>query len=316
MADTAWIGLDVGGTNIKAGVVDTNGHVHYQHTIPTDTSSDRMIVKQLIGLCRELTCKASGTHNLQAIGVAIPGSVDVKQGIAVGAANLPWDHTPVASALAAETGLPVSVQNDTNAGALAESRFGAGKSIASFFYMAIGTGIGGGIFIDGKLLGQDTGKGSGEIGHIVIDPQGPRCPCGQTGCLEVLAAAPAIARLGRKLASEMKHGILWQWVESGRSIDARLVFEAAASADQAANRALTRTGEYLAIGLIAVHRLLAPDLSIIGGGVAAAGDLLIDAINKGLETLGAGHIPVVVSLLKQTGVVGAAAVAMDREVKP
>ena len=304
-----WIGLDVGGTGIKAGLV-VDGRIVAERKLPTDCSSDRAILEQLAHLVEELMV-AADTESVQVggTGVAVPGSVDSGRGVAVGAANLPWNNTPICSWLQERTGLPTFLENDTNAAAVGELVYGAGQGVSDLFYMAIGTGVGGGIISGGQLIRGGKGEDGGEIGHIIADLNGPVCVCGQRGCLEALAAAPAIARLATERATAAGEGPLWSKINSGKVLEAKDVFEAAKAGDPTALSVVDTIGLYLSVGLIAIRRVLAPDLVIIGGGVAGAGQLLLDALDKGMESLGLRSKPVVkLSGLSQPGIVGAAAV--------
>lgn len=311
MSKCGWIGLDVGGTGIKAGLV-VDGEVLCERSMKTNVSSDRAILEQLLCLSQDLALQAKDQCRLAGIGVAVPGIINSEQGVAVEAANLPWNNTPICAFLSEKTGLPVVLENDTNAAAVGESVFGAGKGVSDFFYMAIGTGIGGGIIAGGKLLVGGRQKDAGEIGHIIIDPKGPRCRCGQIGCLEVFAAAPAIARRGMEEGRKAGRGVLWEMVTSGQVVDAKAVFDADRQGDEVAAKVIEETGLYLAVGIVAVRRLLASDVVVIGGGVAASGSRLVAAIERGLAFLGGRPIGIRLAALHQPGIVGAAAVAMSR----
>ncbi len=306
-----WIGLDVGGTGIKAGLV-VDGVIHVERKVATDRASDMAICEQLHVLVKDLMAAGNGQIQIGGVGVAVPGVVDSEAGIAVRASNLPWNNTPVCGFLHERTGLPVFLENDTNAGAVGELVFGAGQGVDDFFYMAIGTGVGGGIISEGRLLRGGKLKHAGEVGHIVVDRSGPVCGCGQVGCLEAMAAAPAIGRMGREAATKAGQGSLWDRMQSGQGIEAKDVFEAAAEGDPAASRVVETTGLYLAVGLVAVGRILSPDLVIVGGGVAASGQLILDAMDQGLHTLGAKPMAIKLSGLTQPGVVGAAAVGKNQ----
>lgn len=311
MTKSGWIGLDVGGTGIKAGLV-VDGEVLFERSLKTGVSSDKAILEQLLSLSSELINDAGKMYSVAGIGVAVPGTIDAQQGVAIAAANLPWNQTPICAFLSERTGLAAFLENDTNAAAVGEATFGAGKGVSDFFYMAIGTGVGGGVIAGGKLLVGGRSQDAGEVGHIVVDPRGPRCRCGQVGCLEAVAAAPAIARRGEAAGRNAGSGILWEMVNSGEEIDAKAVFMADRQGDTAAARVIDEIGEYLAVGLIAVRRLLAPDLAVIGGGVAAGGERLLAAIERGIRLFGGRPLAIRLAALKQPGVVGAAAVAMSR----
>jgi glucokinase len=286
-----YIGIDVGGTNMKAGLVSSDGKLVTTLSRPT-ARTESGILDELCTTVQSLMGHELG-GGARGVGVALPGAVDCEQGVAVQATNLPFRDFRVADALSASCGLPVRLENDTDAGVLAELLFGQAKGLSHVVYLAMGTGVGGGLVLNGQLY---RGAGcAGEIGHMVVSPTGPMCACGTRGCLEAYASGPALTRLA---------------CESGDAAfaDAAEVF-AAAPSHYAAARAVRLVGEALASVLLSVSRLLAPELIVLGGGVTKAGPPLMAAIDQGLKALsGWGCARIVFTETPDwSGVLGAAA---------
>ncbi len=262
------IALDVGGSKIAAALVGSGGEISHARHVPTSRADLASLVDQVVGLVDDLAVRAAGTAS--AVGIAVPGIVDPVTGTALVAANLPWRDTPLAALVSRRCGLPTTVGNDGDGAVLAEKWFGAAQQRQHFACITIGTGIGGGIVIAGALLRGSRNSGC-EIGHMVIDPAGPRCRCGSPGCLEVLAAGPAIAARVR--------------AAGGQADDAKDVIDAAHAGDRIALDVLRRTAGYLAVAVLNVWRLFEPEVLVLGGGVAAAGPLLRRPLLDHLEVL-------------------------------
>jgi glucokinase len=255
-----YLGLDLGGTNIKYAVVEDGPEPRVVGDGSTETGAFEgppAVVQRMIEVGRE----AVERHGpIEGAGTGVPGVLDHERGRALFLPNLPgpWADTPLVQPLAKALGAPVSLINDARAFTLGELRLGAGRGCKDILCVGIGTGIGGGVAIDGRLhLGLDGT--AGEFGHMTVDPDGPRCPCGNRGCVEVLAAGPAIARAGHRATPE-------------------LVADAARHGDPRAREALSQAGSLIGIAVANAIVLLAPQRVIIGGGVAAAGDLLLEPI--------------------------------------
>ncbi len=283
-----YVGCDLGGTNIKAGLVDVKtGEVLISKSTPTlaheghDAVIQRMgsFIKDLIQECGTPSCDIRG------VGVSAPGLVDLDSGTVLFLTNLPghWPNVPLQKNLRNYLNLPVSILNDVRAITLGEFTFGAGKGAENMACLAIGTGIGGGIVVNGKLVLGVSGQ-AGELGHITIDINGPRCGCGNNGCLETFASAPAIANMGVKAVQQGQATLIGEL--SGfdlNKITPKLIADAAHQGDEIAKCIWEDAGHYIGTGIANILVTLAPSRIIISGGVAAAGDLLLKPIRRTIE---------------------------------
>lgn len=258
------IALDVGGTGMKAALVGADGELLYEARRPTgrDRGADA-VVESILDFAADL--RAHGVDRFgepaAAAGVAVPGIVDADRGIAVYAANLGWSDVPLRKLLSERLhGAPVALGHDVRTGGLAEGRLGAGRGARRFLFVPLGTGIAGAIGIDGRIEPGAHGS-AGEIGHIVVRPDGPPCGCGQRGCLERLASAAAVSRA-------------WAEASGDPDADAADCAKAVESGDPLARRVWQDAVDALADGLLTALTLLDPDTLIIGGGLAEAGETL------------------------------------------
>mgnify|MGYP001206376804 CR=1 FL=1 len=260
------LGLDFGGTKLAAGVVDLDARrIVDVVQIPTPPNA----VQSCDALLSE-SLHLKGIGAIQGIGVSFGGHVRENR-ILRSVQVAGWEDFPLVTALQARFGaLPVQIANDANATALAEWRFGAGQDVRSLLYVTVSTGIGGGIVIDGRLYEGRHGA-AGEIGHTLVAPDGPLCPCGKRGCLEAVAAGPAIARRAVELFSERLPG-------SSPELTARDVARLAAEGDDLARQALREAGIFLGTALANALNLLDMDCIVVGGGVTRSGDLWWQAV--------------------------------------
>lgn len=263
---------DLGGTHLRTAAVDGNGKIYFRQIQPTPhAEKPDEIVRALIAAARECErqlAELKGT--ISAGSVAVPGTVDVGQGLVVKVPNVPsLDGFQLAAALASELGWPVRLENDANAAAVGEMWRGAGQGYATIVCVTLGTGVGGGIILDGKLWRGADGS-AGEIGHIGIDPfAGVPCTCGSQGCLEVYASATAIVRLTREAKPRYPNSVLHD-AEDFTSVE---VYEAGKEGDELALEVFRRMGVYLGIGLASLINLLNPQVIVIGGGLANGWEL-------------------------------------------
>ncbi len=223
-------------------------------------------------------------EGLAAIGVASPGAVDVVRGVVPSAPQLPgWRDVPLARLLEERLGLPTRVENDANAAALGENRFGAGRGSRHMLYITVSTGVGGGIIVDGELY---SGKGgaAGEFGHVTIDVNGPPCGCGANGCLESLASGTAIARKGELLAQSGESPILARLRRDEGRVTAEMMSRAAEMGDEASREVYRETGRYCGVALANLVNVFDPEVIVIGGGVARAGDLFLNPARATMES--------------------------------
>src|SRR5215813_344147 len=275
-ATDQFIGVDIGGTKVAAGIVDAHGQILTQTRISMNcrkTAEEGLA--SVISAIEQLKKNGSRSHKkFQRIGICAPGPLDPRTGVIINPPNVPcWRDYPLASAVAQHFSATVKLDNDANAGGLAEYLWGAGHGYRNVFFATIGTGIGTGIVLDGKIFHGRTGSAA-EGGHVSIDLNGPTCNCGKKGCVEVLASGTAIARRAKeKLAKSPKDGAKLLALADGKieSVRSEMVAKAAAAGDLLSKQILEETLEYLAVWLGNVVDLLEPEVIILGGG---AGEML------------------------------------------
>ena len=283
-----FMGVDIGGTKIAAGLVDAQGAILTQLRTPMISNSDAHSAVARVRSAIDAVFRAAEKYSVDqgsvaGIGICAPGPLDPKTGIIINPPNLPcWRNFPLASEIAQHYGVPVVVDNDANAAALAEARWGAGRGYRNIFYATIGTGIGTGIIFDGHIYHGRTG-GAAEGGHMSIDYRGPRCGCGKLGCIEALAAGPAIARRARaKLAADSSGSSAILGLADGNldAVSSEMVGTAYVAGDPLAKQVLHETTELLALWLGNIVDLLEPDVMIVGGGVAAMLNPFFDEVRR------------------------------------
>ncbi len=269
-------GVDLGGTTVKMGYFDTEGNVKDKWEIPTrkDDNGKNILPDIAASIKKKMAEQGMEKNDVIGVGIGVPGPVDAN-GVIYKAANLGWDVFSVKEELAVLLGgIPVEAGNDANVAALGEMWQGGGRGYKNLVAVTLGTGVGGGIIVEGKILTGATGAG-GEIGHIhIVDDEPEECGCGNHGCLEQYASATGIARLAkRRLAADDKASVL----RSGE-ISAKTVFDAVKEGDELAKEVAVQFGHYLGKGLAAVACVVNPEIFVIGGGVSKAGDVLFDYI--------------------------------------
>jgi glucokinase len=277
------LGVDIGGTNISAGIVNRAGKLVYTQTIPTQASQGGpVLIKRVKDLLKGiLSAQGIKRQALTGIGVGCPGSVDFPSGIILAATpNIPhWQGLQIKRELAREFHLPVVVDNDVNVMALGEKTWGAGQGARNLFCLTLGTGIGGGAIINHQVY-RGSYFYAGEIGHLCVAPDGPRCSCGHRGCLEALAGGKGIVRRTRE-AVRKYHGKTKIRALTGnhlQGLTAQVVFDAARKNDRLARLIVQDTGYYIGLALSYVINILDPQLIIIGGRIARAGEILFRPI--------------------------------------
>lgn len=275
------IGIDVGGTNVKIALVD-DGKIIYSNSVPTYAQMGYEYtvnnIKQAIkDLMKETETTAA---DIKGIGFDFPGQVDYKTGIVKLAPNIPgWVNVPIAQMIEEAFHIPTKIDNDVRCAALGEMNFGAGKGCQNFVCITVGTGIGSGLVVNGQLV-RGAANAAGEIGHIKLQMKdGPICGCGDTGCLEAFASGPSIVAMAQDYLKSGKSTKFREMAGDGE-ITPYIVAKAAEAGDPVAKRIFTIIGEYVGMGLVSVINLLNPEKVIIGGGVAEAGDLLLEPIRK------------------------------------
>lgn len=310
------IGVDVGGTKVAAGVVDENGAV--LATELRDTPADDQA--KTMAVIAEVIADLRAAHDVQAIGLGAAGFIDAQRSTVVFAPNLAWRNEPLRATVEQACGLPAVVENDANAAAWGEARFGAARDVDSMVLLTIGTGVGGGVVLDGQLYRGHNGMAA-EVGHLTVVPGGRRCGCGNRGCLERYASGRALVREARDLADvSPEYGARMLELGDGEpeGITGPEVTQAAREGDPAALEAFSVIGTWLGRGLASLAALLDPDMFVLGGGVSRAGELLRrpaeEAFLAGL-TARAYRQPPPVTLAElgaQAGIVGAADLARLR----
>jgi glucokinase len=313
------IGVDLGGTKIETVVADSAGNVLGEDLRPT--LADQGGPPAVIARIADSVHAACGKANVRAtdtlgIGISSPGPAKPKEGIVTDAPNLPgWHDIHVTKLLSEAVGVPILLENDANAAAYGECRFGAAVGLQHIVYVTLGTGIGGGIIIDGKIYEGASGA-AGEVGHMVVLPDGPVCNCGNRGCVEALSAGPAIARDAAALIQGGKAPKLAE-LASDEPPTAKTVLAAAQQGDDEARDIIYRAGYYLGLGLTGLLNVFDPQALILGGGLVNLGDLYL---GPAIETARKGAFPQIVAdvlittakLGNRAGALGAAALVISR----
>ena len=279
--------LDLGGTKLRAIVADLEGKVYGEDIRPseTDRGPDAVFDRMTETLAAAASAAAVRIADLGGVGIASPGAIDVNRGVVSEAPQLPgWRDVALAQTMARRFGLPVSLANDASAAALGEHRFGAGRGSRHMLFLTISTGVGGGIIIDGELYEGASGS-AGELGHIMIDINGPPCGCGARGCLESLASGTALARRGEELAATGRSPLLAQLREQEGVVTAEAMARAAEGGDEAAQAAFREMGKYLGIALASYVNVFNPQLILVGGGVARSAPLFMDEAEAVMRAL-------------------------------
>jgi len=284
-----YVGLDVGGSAMKAGVVDDHGRPLSSVSLPTEAERGPEAGLQRMAETIQAAIQAAGRtlDDIAAIGVATPGLMDIPAGIITQSVNLPgWNNVPVRDTVARFFAKPTAFQNDANAAALGEYWAGAGKGVRSLVFFTLGTGVGGGIILDGKVLEGRNSHG-GELGHLKIETTQPRrCGCGRLGCLEAYASALAVVkRAYEALNQPAQTSSLREVLTSRGELTARDVFTAAEQGDELAGRLVEETAYYLAIGAMNAMHTIDPEMIVFGGGMTAAGEGFLERIRAHVRQL-------------------------------
>ena len=279
------VGIDIGGTKVAGGLVDRRGRLVYSRIVPTLAEKGfKASSQQILRLIERMIRRAGGKQSVEGIGMCAPGPLNPKTGMVIDAPNLSgWRNIPLARIVERRFGLPAKVENDANAAGLAEVLFGAAAGYRDVFYVTVSTGIGTGIIIDKKIYHGKNGV-AGEGGHVSIDYHSPyRCSCGSLGCIEALAAGPAMARRAR-VRLEQEHSVpsLLRDLTRGElsRVTPEMIEDAARAHDAVAQSIIEETGFYLGVWLAGMIALLDPDVLVIGGGVARIGKPLFDKIRE------------------------------------
>jgi len=276
------VGVDLGGTSIKLALLTNNGEFIDKWEVPTDKSDSGKLIPKTITIAIEEKLKqmAKTKEDIAGIGIGAPGSVRLEDGLIFAAVNLGWVNFPLKEILEKESGIPVIVDNDANIAAVGEMWKGAGNGAKDVVMVTLGTGVGGGVIVNGDVAHGISGS-AGEIGHITVQLEnGVLCNCGKTGCLETISSATGIARIANeKLQNTTKETVLKE-MSNDSPITAKDVFEAYSNGDEVAEEIVNHVMRYLALVLAGVGNTLNPENIIIGGGVSNAGELLLKPLKK------------------------------------
>lgn len=306
------IGVDLGGTNLRTALLSRDGAIIEKNKeLSRASEGHEKVVRSLIeNIKRQRDVGVSQGHTVLAVGVGAPGVIDISRGVVVKSPNFPdWNNLPLKAELEKALSLPVFIENDANAAALGEQWRGAGKGIGSMILLTLGTGVGGGIILDGNIWHGADGM-AGEIGHMTILPEGRLCGCGNTGCLEMYASARGVMQNYCEALAEQERPV-------SDFITSQQVYQAAREGNEAAAQAMKDTGRYLGIGIASLINIFNPEMVVLGGGVKDAWDLFIGnthaEVMKRAFDIPARRARIVPSELgDDAGMVGAAAVALQR----
>jgi len=305
------IGIDIGGTKIAGAVVSETGQILAERRVATQAGDSEAIIDAVVGMVTELAAE----HDVVAAGVAAPGFIDADQSTVYYTPNISWRNEPLRERLVSRLSLPVTIDNDANAAGWAEYRFGAGRDVSDMTMLTIGTGVGGAIVTGGALFRGGFGAGA-ELGHLRVVPDGLSCGCGARGCIEQYGSGRALLRMANEIADVGGIGLaLADAREQHGALDGAIVGSLIAAGDPGAVHALEELGHWLGQACASLSAVLDPQVFVFGGGVAVAGDLLLDPVRDAFRQ----HVPargyhpepdfVIAQLVNDAGVVGAADLA-------
>jgi len=303
------LGIDIGGTSIKGGIVYNTGKVGELFSLPIDKKlNQEQQIEALIKIIKE----TYNEDDFEGIGLGIPGTIDPDKGIVEYSNNLKWNNLQIGSMLKrAFPGKRVKMTNDANAAALGEATFGSAKDERNVVMITLGTGVGSGIIIDGKLYEGEHGHGA-EFGHHVLVYDGIKCTCGRKGCFEMYASATAIIRQAKEAIKANPNSKLALYAKENKEMNGRLIFETCKEGDEVAEKVVENYVKYLSEGLINICNIFRPSSIILSGGIANQGSYLIDKVKAYLEKEHYGYLPElkvdikVASLGYNSGIIGAA----------
>lgn len=304
-----YIGIDLGGTNIAAGLVDDDGIVLLKHSVETKANRNaNEIIKDIADVVDFLIDESkAGKSNIKAVGIGIPGVADEISGEVIYCVNLNWENVPLKKPLEELIKLPVVIGNDATVAGVAEYGAGKMKGCKNGVFITLGTGVGGGVIVEGKAYGGSHGVGS-EIGHMVVGENFYDCNCGRNGCLETFASATALIKYAQRELDLDRESILQK---DSRQLNAKLIFDGAKLGDELCIETVDRLIHYLAIGISNLINILDPECFVIGGGVSKAGDFLLEKLRskvdemKSFSSIRSGRIEIAM-LENDAGIIGAA----------
>ena len=306
------IGIDIGGTKIASGLVDENYRIVLKKSIPTKSQRPyEEIIRDMIGMVEALIAESGVPKEaIAGIGIGCAGTPDKEKGTILFSNNLGWYDVPLGTRLSETLHLPVSLDNDANAAALGEVLAGAAKGSKYALMITLGTGVGGGIILNGKVYDGVNHAGA-EVGHTVIVSGGEPCTCGRKGCFEAYASTTALIRMAAKAAKEHPESLLSHYLSENGSLNGLLIFEAVHRQDETAQKVLADYLFYVGEGVVNLVNIFQPEMVVIGGGICAQGDLILEPIRRQLSQdvfCKAVSVPKIVSatLGNDAGIIGAA----------
>ena len=309
-----YIGVDLGGTNIAAGVVDENGKILVQDSTPTlNERPYTEIVKDMANLCKKIIADAGlAESDIKAIGIGSPGSIDNENGVVLYANNLKMDHSPIAAELKKYINVPVNIENDANAAAYGEYVINGG-GVDDFVFITLGTGVGGGVIINKKIYRGFNGAG-GELGHITLVHDGEPCTCGNRGCWEAYASVTALIRQTEAAMKENPDSMMHEVAKKENKVSGKTAFIAAKNGDAAAQKVVDTYIDYVADGIMSVINIFQPEKLVIGGGISKEGDYLLKPIIRYVDKGGYNKYMKktkisIATLFNDAGIIGAALAA-------
>ncbi len=308
-----YIGIDVGGTTIKGALIDEKGKLYGEDSVPTAIGDGEELADGIAVICNRFIARAGKKQDVIGVGIGSPGIIDSENGTIVVSGNLKLKNFPLSKHVEERVNLPVKITNDANAAALGEAKFGAGKAYKDSVLVTLGTGVGGGIVIGGKLFEGYKSAGA-EIGHMVIEHGGNNCTCGRRGCFEAYSSATALIKRTKWAMEEDASSAMWETYTS-ETCDGRTAFDYA-DTDIAASEVVEWYIKYLACGLINIANIFRPQVIMLGGGVSNQGENLTVPLQAILdrEAFGSFYAPVKITIAKlgsAAGAYGAAALWLE-----
>ena len=314
-----YVGIDLGGTNIKTGIVDEQGKIIAKSSIPTksERTADEVAFDMAFEVLNIVKTNKISMDELVGVGIGRPGAINSGAGIVDYSPNLGWYNVPIAELILKRVKKPVKVSNDANVAALGETLFGAGKGYKDTILVTLGTGVGGGVVIGGKLFEGNESKGA-ELGHSVIVVNGQQCGCGRRGCFEAYSSATALIRETKEAMLRDRGSKMWDFVGGDiDKVDGKTAFETEKQGDATAKLVVNNYVLYLSEGLLNLCNIFRPEAIMLGGGVCAQGDNLLNRLKTRMQALHYGYqgTPAVdlliASLGNDAGIIGAAALLMN-----
>ncbi len=283
------IGVDIGGMNIKVGIVNVDGVILQQCRKPTDKTPNECINNIIQQINYLLQNNNLTTKDIRGIGIGCPGAVSSDKGLVDFLPNLGWYNVPLVKILSEAFSVPVAIANDASVAVLAEATFGVAKNYNNCLMLTLGTGVGGGIVIGKKLYDGGFGRG-GELGHITLDLNGEPCSCGRRGCVETFVSATALIKQTKKAMNDNNNSVMWQDCEGDiDNVSGKTAFECAKKGDKSAQKVVDNYVKYLSESMMSLLNVFRPEVFILGGGISLQGEYLTDKITEYCEKFNYGY---------------------------